>query len=279
MKIKKNVLLILILIFINLNTYAQYYYSDILSNKLANETYISLLKNKITKIITTNIIQNQESEQKLQIIQTFSDNWSILSTESNSNINSNSNTSSYYQNNKIIKSEGEKTNLTSYLTYEYNNENKLATITTATIDTSVDNGFKEKHLFYYDAKGIISTMIKIKNNIDTTFVTFIKDDNENIIEENWLYKSKIVETYYYYYNDNKLLTDIVKFNLKAKKMLPEFLFEYDSNNKLSQMIQIPFGSSNYLIWKYTYDTRGLKQSQFCFSKNSELLGKMDYVYE
>jgi hypothetical protein len=76
-----------------------------------------------------------------------------------------------------------------------------------------------------------------------------------------------------------MLTDIVKFNLKVEKMLPEFLFEYDENNQISKMTQIPFGSSNYFVWHYAYGEKNLKIADFCYSKKGELQGKTEYSYE
>ena len=115
-------------------------------------------------------------------------------------------------------------------------------------------------------------MLRIKDNADTTFVHFKKDDKQNIIEEVWLKKNRIIEHYFYYYNDASQLTDIVRFNTRAQQMLPDFLFAYNDNGTLSQLTQIPQGSSDYITWQYVYDERGLKIKDALFDKHQQLLG-------
>lgn len=60
-------------------------------------------------------------------------------------------------------------------------------------------------------------------------------------------------------------------------MLLEFLFDYDATGNLVQMTQIPYGSSNYFVWKYTYNA-GLKEKESCFNKQGNSLGTMEYIY-
>ena len=122
-------------------------------------------------------------------------------------------------------------------------------------------------------------MIRIKVKADSTIIRFKKDENQNITEELWLKKGRILEHYYYYYNDKAQLTDIVRFNAKAQQMLPDFLFEYNDNGAISTLTQIPQGSSDYVIWQYVYDERGLKIKDVLFDKHHELLGTVTYTYK
>ena len=121
-------------------------------------------------------------------------------------------------------------------------------------------------------------MIRIKDNADSTIVHFKKDEHQNITEELWLKKGRMIEHYYYYYNDKNQLTDIVRYNIEAQQMLPDFLFEYDENGMLSSLTQVPQGSSDYVVWKYIYDERGLKSKDVLFDKHQELLGTVTYTY-
>ena len=61
-------------------------------------------------------------------------------------------------------------------------------------------------------------------------------------------------------------------------MLPDFLFEYNDEGVVSQLTQIPQGSSDYIIWQYVYDGRGLKEKDVLFDKRKELLGTITYTY-
>jgi hypothetical protein len=45
------------------------------------------------------------------------------------------------------------------------------------------------------------------------------------------------------------------------------------------MTQVPQGSSDYVIWQYVYDERGLKIKDVLFDKRQELLGTVTYTYQ
>jgi uncharacterized protein RhaS with RHS repeats len=150
------------------------------------------------------------------------------------------------------------------------------------INTSIetDNHLKEteQHLWQYDAQGRPSGMLKIKNGSDTTFVRFTTDEKGNIAEEHSSRKNIQLPTVYYYYDAAHHLTDIVRYNLKAQKLLPDYIFEYDENNRLISMLIVPEGTSDYMKWLYGYNDKGLKIKEACFSKQKQLLGRIEYQY-
>ncbi|TAE19514.1 MAG: hypothetical protein EAY72_00235, partial [Bacteroidetes bacterium] len=78
--------------------------------------------------------------------------------------------------------------------------------------------------------------------------------------------------------NSHLLTDIVRYNNKAKKLLPDFLYEYDATGQLVQTTQVLTGSNNYFIWKYSYQENGLKLKEECFDKQGLLVGYVTYSY-
>ncbi len=271
---KRIILIVFILNFINVSI-GQFYYSDILLTQQGNTNYLNLKNNKVKKIT----VNNNSNEDGIIIKQSFTDNWNVLLTEAQLSIGITNTSTQYYQNNLIVKKEEDIKNVNSTINYFYNNLGKLTQINSKSIDTAVNKSFEENHIFSYDDKAVLSKMLKIKNTNDTTFIDFSKDERNNIIEERWTYNNKLIETYYYYYNNQNLLTDIVKFNLKVNRMLPEFLFEYSFQNKLIQLTQIPFGSSNYFVWKYTFNEKQLKEKEVGFNKKAEKIGEMTYTYE
>ena len=92
-------------------------------------------------------------------------------------------------------------------------------------------------------------------------------------------KGKGLETYYYYYDAKKQLTDIVRFNARLRKFFPDFIFEYDGVGRISQMTQVSMGSGSYIVWKYSFNDKGLKLEEAGFDKEKKLVGKMVYSYE
>jgi hypothetical protein len=62
-------------------------------------------------------------------------------------------------------------------------------------------------------------------------------------------------------------------------MLPDYLFDYDKNGRVIQMTQIQPNNADYLIWKYTYNDKGLKSREQVYNKKKEYMGRIEYHYE
>jgi hypothetical protein len=163
-------------------------------------------------------------------------------------------------------------------TFTYNEKGLPTTITSNTTDTAVKITSNEVHIWNYNANNIPTLLLKIKNKVDTTFIEFVYDEKGNVGEERWKRKGRVFETYYYYYNDKNQVTDIVRFNTRAKQMLPDYLYEYDDKGRISKMTQVTNGGSNYLVWTYTYNDKGLKETEVCYNKQKQLVGSIEYGY-
>ena len=181
------------------------------------------------------------------------------------------------QNLQLTNSVDEKSNIFQTTNFTYTNNN-LSIILAETFDSTINESLIEEHKYIYNDKGIVMQMLKIKNEADTMLVNFKADTNGNIIEEEWLQAGRKVESYYYYYNSKNQLTDVVRFNKKLGKLLPEMLFEYNENGQLYKLIEIPYGSSNYNVWAYFYLPNGLKDKELIYNKSMELQGKLIYSY-
>ncbi len=122
-------------------------------------------------------------------------------------------------------------------------------------------------------------MLRIKNKSDTTLIQFKLDEQGNVVEEQSIRKNVKSDPVYYYYDAQNRLTDIVRFNQKARRLLPEYMFEYSSANQVIQKITVPSNNSDYLIWRYQYDASGLKIKEAIYNKQKQLSGKIEYVYQ
>jgi hypothetical protein len=122
-------------------------------------------------------------------------------------------------------------------------------------------------------------MLRIKNNTDTSYVSFKLDDAGNVSEEQSVRKGIKTEPVFYYYDAQKRLTDIVRFNNRSRRLLPEYMFEYSPANMVIQKITVPANSSDYMIWRYQYDATGLKVKEAVYDKYKQLTGKIEYVYQ
>lgn len=277
MSLMKNIVLTALIIFAFSQAEAQYYYTDIIGTKQTNQQYRLLRAFQYKRVNATSYAGDQPSKDFL-LEQTITDDGRRVITHSAAIGNMESYFISNYQNNKVSKTVDSGNNAINTVIYEYDNTGKV--ISTSATSKDFDGTFtnEERHLWSYNDKGLPEKMIKIKNKNDTTLVTFTYDD-DNVAEERWTKNNRIIETYYYYYNPKKQLTDIVRFSRKAKAMLPDYIFEYDTKGRITQMIQTQSGSANYLVWRYTYNENGMKDKEVVFNKQKEMLGRIEYKYQ
>lgn len=259
--------------------FGQYYYNDILANKQSNKQYQLLLSNKIRSVEVTSFDADNKPSAGFSLKQQFSSDYKKLITTSALDSNAASTLTTSYESNKVAATSTITKGIETKTEYLYDDKGRLQKINSSSTDTSLNNNASEQHLWFYNAKSQPDYMLKIKNGNDTTRIEFINDEHGNLVEEHWKKRSLSLETYYYYYNDNNLLTDIVRFNKRVQKLLPDFLFEYDDQGRVIQMKQVPAGSSNYLIWKYMYNNKGLKQEEICQDKQRQLVGRIAYSYQ
>src|SRR6476469_3160366 len=259
--------------------HAQYFYNDIIANAQSNVQYQIIKKSKVKKVTAVSYESDNELNQAFKIEQQINNDASKISTSSVYDGEGNSFTAGYYNNNRISKSEDSSNRVFTTTTYAYNNNGNISSITTVTRDAFMVSVSKEDHQWMYNSNNQPTAMWKIKDGADTTKIELVYDEKGNVGEEIWRRKGKETERYYYYWNDNHQLTDIVRFNLKARKMLPDFLFEYDSEGRVSQMTQVPANSSNYMIWKYVYDEKGLKKRELLYNKQHQAIGYVEYQYQ
>jgi len=162
--------------------------------------------------------------------------------------------------------------------YKYDPQGRILSITNTSTETDNHLTVVEQHLWQYDAKGKPTGMLKIKNTTDTTFVRFVQDDKGNIAEEHATRYKVDLPTVFYYYDTTGRLTDIVRYNRKAQRLLPDYVFEYEGD-KLATMLIVYEGTSDYQKWYYIYDDKGLKINEAVYNKQKEMLGHIEYNYK
>ncbi len=256
---------------------AQYYYLDIIGTQQTNDQYKKILQQNLSSISATSFEQSNAPITDFVLEQNIANNQIVTRSAS---INSKESFFiSYYTSRKLTKTIDSNNSAINTVDYKYNNKGKLLSSTASNKDFDGTFDQSEIHQWQYDDAGNPVKMLKIKNSADTTIVECRVDEAGNIVEENWKKNNRVIETYYYYYNTKNQLTDIVRYNRKAKQMLPDVMFEYDANGLITQMIQTQGTSANYLIWRYVYNNKGLKEKEFAFNKKKELLGKIEYTYK
>lgn len=258
-------------------SHGQYYYNDIVVLNQANNQYQALKANRIALVNAKSFEGTGEHVENFVLQQQCLNNWAEVITTSNDPSAGNTVSDAFYENGLIKKSVDTGGNVSSTVLYDYDAGGNINTITTLSNDTFMNSQSKEVHQWFYNG-GSPVRMLRIKDGIDTTVVDFIKDEQGNIAEEHLKKKGRTTETYFYYYNQAYRLTDIVRYNIAAKKMLPDFLFDYDTAGRVSQLTQILKASGTYLTWQYDYNASGLKQTETCYDKDKQVIGKIVYSY-
>lgn len=259
--------------------YSQYYYSDLIGTGQTNQQYKLIRSAGLKKIIATGFEANNEPSKDFVLEQQVNNNAQQIVTRSATIGSLESYFTSSYQNGKISRTYDSNSNAINVVEYKYDASGKL--LSTYSTSKDFDGTFMstEAHLWRYNELQNPSQMFKIKNGTDTTFISFKFDDNGNVAEETWQRKNREIERYYYYYNNKNLLTDIARYNRKAQQLLPDYMFEYDSNGRITQMTQTQAATANYLIYRYAYNDRGLKEKEQVYNKKKEYLGKVEYSYQ
>lgn len=274
---QKSVLL-LTLLFVFCNVRAQYYYNDVAALKASNNIYFTLKKNNVQQVSALSKENDNTPAEGFVYLKILKNNASLVITHTQLETGEVSDEYDTYLNNVLVKSSDSTDNILTTVEYTYDSAGNTLMVQTQTDDTAMNTHSTEVHKWFYSGN-VPDSMIKIKDNEDSTVIHFKTDEDQNISEEIWLKKGRVLEHYYYYYNNKNQLTDIVRFNTKAQQMLPDFLFAYNENGILSQLTQVPEGSSDYVIWQYVYDERGLKTKDVLFDKHQELLGTITYSYQ
>lgn len=258
--------------------HAQYYYKDIIGTRESNDLVKTYLKSGVTSVSVKSYDAEGTRNDDFFVAQTFSKPHALLRTTTRNGDERESVLISYADGEgRIIKTIDSSATLMSVSEYTYSDSGQLLSVKSRSADTLRKVNETEWHLWEYNNAQIVR-MLRIVNNTDTTIVDF-KLDGGKVIEERSTRRGVKADPVYYYYNAQNQLTDIVRFNAKAGRLLPEFMFEYAADGKVIQKITVPANSSAYLIWRYQYDAAGLKIREAIYDRYKTLNGKIEYQYQ
>lgn len=259
---------------------AQFYYSDLLSNQSNNSQYQLLRKNKVSSIRGESFEATGEPTEDFIFIQQVNSSYSQIKTQTSAPLSGKSAMTNYYNSAGLLyrTTDSSDASFTQY-DYRYDSLGRLVQITSNSNVIGERARVTETHDWSYDASGAPEKMLRVKDKTDTIVYLFKKDEAGKIIEEQSFHKQAAGEKTYYYYNDQQQLSDIVRFNDRVGKLLPDYFFNYNEEKQLAEMTTVQNGGSDYLIWKYLYNPDGLKKEEQCFNKMKKLVGRLVYVYE
>jgi len=273
---KKLPFLSLLLLFFHANS--QYYYKDLVAAADITRLMKTYTANNIKKITAKGI--TPEGSPTSQFSEVGEVNGTTLKVTTNNNKAISTLKFSFNDRGQLISLVDSAINVKSTSTYTYDANGKIISISNAATDTDSSGDFSQTEIHQYIYKdGKLDKMWRIINKKDSLEVRFVTDENGNVIEERNFRRGVLADPVYYYYDDRNRLTDIVRFNYKANRLLPDYLFEYDDNDRVIQKITTTSGNNiGYLTWRYLFDEKGLKTKEALFNKDKQLQGRIDFSY-
>lgn len=270
---------LLIIFFNRFPVSAQYYYKDILSTQKLNNEFLILKNSNLKLVKISSFDETDQPSEGFFCEKKVNKNFTQSEMMSKSNITGQSLLITDYNNTgKITKTVTTTPNTTNTVEFEYDASARISLIRTKTIADGDSLGIIETHEYTYNEEGKPIKMLRKKNNQLISTITFISDDKGNIIEEDAT-GNTTDKKYYYYYDSSNHLTDIVHYNVIAKRLLPDYMFEYNTDsNDPTQMISVDETGRNYFIWRYAYNDKQLPDIQKCYSKEKKLMGTIQFEY-
>lgn len=275
---KKLPYLALLLFFFQANS--QYYYKDIVAASDIARLMKTYVANNVKKVTATGITPQGTS------VTAYGETHEVLANEKMLKITTRINQAvsllrhTFNEAGVLISTVDSVAGVRSVSTYSYDANGKITSISNSATDADSSGDFSQTEVHNYVYKdGKLNKMWRVINGKDSLEVRFEVDEAGNVIEERNFKTRVLSDPIYYYYDEKNRLTDIVRFNYKANRLLPDFLFEYDESDRVIQKITTTSGGNlGYLTWRYLFNEKGLKTKEALFNKDKVLQGRIDYTY-
>jgi len=295
----------IILLFVSHSAFSQYYYNDIVGTAETNRQMKLFRDNKVLTVTSKGTDSYGKPAADFSELQEVKENGMALKISTYANRNKSIYYNRFDNQGRLISITDSSTDIQSITTYKYDAAGRIIEVRNSSKDSANENDETEIHTWYYNKDGKAEKMWRVINGTDSLEVRLIPDENGNPGTEKsyrkgvetgtslYYYDSqnnlKVAETglIYYYYDDKNRLTDIVRYNMKARRLMPDIMFEYDDNDRVIQRIT---PTSNllvgYLVWRYAFNEKGLKSKEALYNRNRkdsdrpeyELTGKIEYIY-
>jgi YD repeat-containing protein len=275
----KSIVAILFAILLHQFAIAQYYYKDVVVTQQLADKWKMYKKNRVRSVKLTSFESGNQPTEGFICEQNVTADFQQITTHTKSTYTPEDFLISNYTSNGLLKKTLDTSDRYQTTTeYTYNADGKISSILNTSSSAADEVKETEQHIWQYDASGKAAGMLKIKNNNDTTYIRFVTDEKGNIVEEHPVRNKINLPVIYYYYDDNNRLTDVVRYNTQAARLLPDYIFEYNNDGVMTSMLTVAESSNNYQKWIYQYFENGLQSKQVCFNKQKQMLGKIEYEY-
>jgi len=264
---------------LSIPVFAQFYYKDLVTTQQINHSFQLYKANKVSTVKLNSFEGNMPVTEGFTCEQKVNAPVNQLVTYTKTADAGETYLTAFHdQQGLLIRTIDSTEDAVSTSTYKYDAAKRLIEINVNTRATDNSSSTNERHSWEYNQAGKPVKMLRVRNQNDSSTVNFTLDEKGNVGEEETFLKGSSEGKVYYYYDDKNRLTDVVRYNVRARRLLPDYIFEYE-DDELSTMTVVPEGTDNYQKWYYKYDDNGLKLVDFCFNKKNIMLGKVEYVYQ
>jgi YD repeat-containing protein len=273
-----KILFFSLLVFTAASLRAQYYYNDLIGTQETNRQMQTYLAHKVKTVTASGYDQRNVKANDFLEFHEVKENGRALKITSHTNASHAVYYNRFDERGRLVSSIDSSSAVQNISTYEYDAAGRIIRIENNTRDSANDFSQTETHLWQYNGAGLPEKMWRIIGT-DSLEIRFRPDEEGNTGDERTFRKGVETGAVYYYYDDKKRLTDIVRYNTRLKKLMPDILFEYDEKDRVIQKITTTSSINlGYLIWRYIFDEKGLKTKEALFNDDKQLTGKIEFSY-
>ncbi|HPH32816.1 MAG TPA: hypothetical protein PLB49_13235 [Chitinophagaceae bacterium] len=278
-------LLLPFLLISSLSLHAQYYYDDIVGTRETNRLMQTYLGQKVRMVTATGYDNKGVKATDFTEVQEIKENGRLLRLSAIRNFKKVVTLSRFDEQGRVISITDSAADIQSITLYNYDVAGRVSKVENKVLDSTNAFNHTETHWWYYNEKGLPVTMWRVisnngaENSTDSLEIRFTTDEEGNTGEERTFRKGVETGYLYYYYDDQHRLLDIVRFNTRLKKLLPDVMFEYDENGRIVQKTTTTSSLHlGYLIWRYIYNENGLKTKEVLFNSDKQITGRIEFSY-
>ena len=276
--------LLLLLLLAGAPLMAQYYFDDVVANQQLSRMREAWLRNRVRTATATGSDRNGTRATDYSEFQEMKENGALWVVTTIRNLDKTIQTTRFDSEGRVLSVTDSTSAIVNRTQFNYE-QGRLHRVENRVEDSAGNFNQTETHQWLYDAQGRAEKIWRIVQRTgalegtDSLEIRLGYDEDGNLSEERSFRRGVETGFLYYYYDEAHRLTDIVRYNKKLQKLLPDVMFEYDEQNRVIQKITTTSSASaTYLIWRYSYNTEGLKTKEALFNGQKELTGRIDYSY-
>ncbi len=274
-----------LLLISSLSLHAQYYYDDLVGTRETSRLMQTYREQKVRMVTATGYDSKGVKATDFSEVQEIKENGRLLRQSAIRNFTKTVTLSRFDEQGRVISITDSAADIQSITFYSYDAAGRVSKVENKVLDSANAFNHTETHWWYYNEKGLPVTMWRVISNsgaetkTDSLEVRFTTDEEGNTGEERTFRKGVETGYLYYYYDDQHRLLDMVRFNTRLKKLLPDVMFEYDENNRIVQKTTTTSSLHlGYLIWRYIYNEKGLKTKEVLFNSDKQITGRIEFAY-